>query len=417
MASIAIIGTGISGMGAAYLLHPNHAVTLYERESAIGGHTRTLTVDYDGAQIPVDTGFIVFNDRNYPHLTGMFRHLGVASHKSDMSFAITTGNGGFEWGARTLNSVFGQRSNILSPRFWRLIGEVIKFNREAPAEVARHPQATLGELIAALGLSEDFLDHYILPMGGAIWSSPELQVRDFPARTFVQFFTNHGLMAFSGQPQWYTVTGGSQEYAKRLTESFRDRICTNCGAVRVTRSNGKVRITDSTGAEAEYDHVILTSHADQSLALLADASAEEREVLGAFRYQKNEAFLHRDTRLMPKRRRCWASWVVNADASASASISVTYWMNLLQGIDHDRPLFVTLNPAAPIPAALVFDAHTFEHPVFTLEAIAAQEKVPALQGKQNTWFCGAWQRYGFHEDGLSSAVTVAKQLGATIPWA
>ena len=418
MARIAIIGSGISGMGAAYLLHPHHTVTLYEKNAVIGGHTRTKLADFGDVQIPVDTGFIVFNDRNYPHLTGLFSTLDVPVIKSDMSFAMTLDRGRFEWGAKDFNAVFGQRRNFFKPPFHRLLREVLRFNREAPGRVAVSPQMTLGELAAAMKLSDRFLRHYILPMGGAIWSAPPSLILGFPARTFVQFFENHGLLSLEGQPQWYTVAGGSREYVVRLTAPFAAQIRTGCAAVKVTRENGLVQVTDGRGETYEYDRIILASHADESLALLADATAEERRILGAFTFQKNHAVLHRDPSFMPKRKRCWASWVYHCEGAAGdeLSIGVTYWMNLLQSIDAKYPLFVTLNPGREIAPENVFDRHDFEHPVFTHAAIAAQAEIPGLQGVQNTWFCGAWQRHGFHEDGLASAVNVAQQMGANIPW-
>jgi predicted NAD/FAD-binding protein len=420
VARIAIIGTGISGMGAAYLLHQaGHDICVYEKNAMTGGHTRTLQVDYDGVQIPVDTGFIVYNVPNYPNLDGMFRHLGVQVQKSDMSFALSIDKGWLEWGARSLNAVFGQRRNLLRPSFYRLIRDIMRFNAGAEALVAAEPQLTLGEMVQKMQLGDWFLRYYILPMGGAIWSCPPKAMLQFPALSFVQFFKNHALLDIKNQHQWYTVTGGSREYMAKLTASFSDRIRVNCGVASVTRRNGQVQVTDVTGETQSYDRVVFACHANETLAMLEDATSSEREVLGAFHYQKNMAYLHRDTRIMPKRRVCWASWVYHAQGQAAGDepdIAVTYWMNLLQGIDASKPLFVTLNPVTPIDPALIFDTHLFEHPVFTHEAIAAQKRLPEIQGMHNSWFCGAYTRYGFHEDGLGSAVRVAELMGATIPW-
>ena len=417
MASIAIIGSGISGMGSAHLLHPHHAITLYEKNAVVGGHTRTRTVQYGDREIAVDTGFIVFNKRNYPNLTPLFEQLGVPIQESDMTFAATIDNGALEWCARDLNGVFGQRRNLLRPSFYKLMGQVARFNREAASAVAANPTMTLGELIAQLNLSQQFLNYYILPMGGAIWSAPPSKILGFPAATFIRFFENHGLLATSGQPQWYTVAGGSQEYVKRITTQFMDRIRTNCAATRVTREGGQVQVSDTRGETLTYDQVIFASHANETLAMLTDATADERSILGAFTYQKNHAVLHKDVRVMPRRKRCWASWVYMANnAGSEANISVTYWMNLLQSIDNHYPLFVTLNPTFDIASEHIFDEHDFEHPVFTNEAIAAQARIPTLQGQQNSWFAGAYQRYGFHEDGLLSAVNVANGLGVRAPW-
>ncbi len=422
MARIAIIGTGISGLGSAYLLHRDHDITVYEKAPRIGGHSRTVTIDYDGVQIPVDTGFIVFNRPNYPNLTGLFAHLGVASHASDMTFAATIKSGWLEWGARDINSVIGQRRNLLRPRFALLVRDVLKFNARAEETVKRHPGLTLDGLIRFLGLGEWFRRYYLLPMSGAIWSCPPSEMLNFPASTLVRFFANHHLLSHKGQPQWRTVTGGSQEYVRRLSQPFANRIRVNCGAVSVTRpsfgpARGKVQVRDSQGGAEIYDHVVMASHGDETLALLQDANGAERAALSPFRYQKNTAVLHRDTAMMPRRRRCWASWVYNSDGDfLHPQIGVTYWMNLLQGIDHSRPLFVSLNPARAIAEELVFDRAQFDHPVFDKAAIAAQALVTGQQGVRGTWFAGAHLGHGFHEDGLASAVAVARGLGATIPW-
>lgn len=422
MRSIAIIGTGISGMASAYLLNrAGHRVTVYEKAGRVGGHTRTLTVDYDGTSIAVDTGFIVYNEPNYPNLLGLFRHLGVVVQKSNMSFAISVAGGKLEWSACTLNSIFGQRSHLFSPRFYGMIRDVLRFNARALPTVLAHPEMTLGDLVAHLKLGKGFMDYYLLPMGGAIWSCAPETMLVFPAATFVQFFKNHGLLSLNGQHQWYTVAGGSQAYVAKITAPFRDRIRTDCAAVSVTRGAEGVTVTDSTGATETYDEVVFASHANETLAMLTDASAEERDILGAFQYQKNIAYLHRDVSVMPKRRRCWASWVYHTTEPGDArerahGIGVTYWMNLLQSIDHRTPLFVTLNPAQPIAESLTFNRHEFEHPIFTRETLAAQQRLPDIQGVNRSWFCGAYTRYGFHEDGLLSAVNAARAMGVVIPW-
>jgi predicted NAD/FAD-binding protein len=417
MARIAIIGTGISGLGSALLLHPEHDITVYEKAARIGGHSRTVTVDYDGRSIPVDTGFIVFNRPNYPNLSGLFDHLDVPTHASDMTFAASIRDGWLEWGAKNLDSVIGQRRNLLRPKFALLVRDVFKFNTHAQETVERHPELSLEGLIQALGLGDWFRRYYLLPMSGAIWSCPPCEMMNFPARTLVRFFANHHLMSPTGQPQWRTVTGGSQEYVARLTRPFAHRIRTNCGAVAVTRTDGKVQIKDSQGGVESYDRVVMASHGDETLALLKDADTAEITALSAFRYQKNRAVLHRDTSLMPRRKRCWASWVYTSDGEfLHPKITVTYWMNLLQGIDERYPLFVSLNPKRDIPDELIFDQTDFDHPVFDEAAIAAQPRIAALQGVRNTWFAGAHLGHGFHEDGLASAVRVARSMGADIPW-
>ena len=418
MARIAIVGTGISGLGAAYLLHPDHEITVYEKQARVGGHARTLTVDYDGRAIPVDTGFIVFNRPNYPNLSALFAHLGVPTHASDMTFSASIRDGWLEWGARDLDSVIGQRRNLFRPQFALLLRDVIKFNAQAEAAVERHPHLTLEQLIGHLRLGEWFRRYYLVPMSGAIWSCPPCEMMNFPARTLVKFFANHHLLSFTGQPQWRTVTGGSQEYIRRLTRPFAKRIRTGCGAVSVTRAHGKVEIRDEMGGHETYDRVVMACHGDETLALLKDADSQERAILSAFRYQTNRAVLHRDASFMPRRKRCWASWVYLSDGDFwHPRITVTYWMNLLQGIDRHYPLFVSLNPKREIAPELVFDACDFQHPVFDAAAIAAQNRIGALQGHRATWFAGAHLGHGFHEDGLASAVRVALGMGSRILWA
>jgi uncharacterized protein len=417
MARIAIIGTGISGMGAAYLLHARHDVTVYEKDSRIGGHSRTATVDYDGTAVPVDTGFIVFNEKNYPTLSAMFRHLCVPVRKSDMTFAATIRGGWLEWGGRDANAIFAQRRNLLSPKFGFLMRDILKFNARAEDTVERHPHLTLDELVSRLKLGDWFRRYYLLPMSSAIWSCPPCEMLRFPARTLVRFFANHHLLSVSGQPQWFTVAGGAQEYVSRLTQSFSDRIRVGCGAAAVTRHAQGVTVADTQGGRQDFDHVIFASHGDEALRLLADAGNEERAALSAFRYQKNLAVLHRDPAVMPRSRRCWSSWNYSSDDDpAGPGLSVTYWMNRLQGIPSEMPLFVTLNPRTPIAGDKIFDTHVFDHPVFDSATIAAQDELSRLQGVRGTWYCGAHLRHGFHEDGLASAVNVCRLLGADVPW-
>jgi predicted NAD/FAD-binding protein len=416
MARIAIIGTGISGLGAAYLLYPHHEITVYEKSPRLGGHSRTVTVDYVGTPIPVDTGFIVFNPKNYPHLTGLFRHLNVPTHHSDMTFSATIRGGWLEWGAKDLGTVFAQRRNLVRPRFLALMRDVFRFNRDAVAAAEDNPGFSLGDLISHLGLGEWFRRYYLLPMAGAIWSCPPAEMLRFPALSLVRFFANHHLLSAAGQPQWHTVTGGSQEYVARLTAPFADRIRTSCGAVSVMRSSNCVTVRDAQGGCETYDDVVMAAHGDETLALLADAENQERAALSPFRYQKNRAVLHRDESFMPRRKRCWASWVYESDGGFHPKITVTYWMNRLQGIDDRHPLFVSLNPKREIPAHLVFDEAEFDHPMFDAAAIAAQGAVAGLQGHRRTWFAGAHLGHGFHEDGLASAVAVAKGMGIAMPW-
>lgn len=418
MPKIAIIGSGISGLASAYFLKRKHDITLYEREDRLGGHSRTITVRKDGRIIPVDTGFIVFNERNYPNLTALFAELGVPVKDSDMTYAMSVGDGEFEWGAQDLNTIFGQRRNIFRPSFYRLFGEVMRFNRAAEEAVAANPVISLGDLIASMGLSEKFRQLYLLPMSGAIWSSPPRQMLAFPAKVFVDFFRNHGLLAMSGQPQWRTVDGGSKEYVARIAASLGDTVKTGCAAVSVRRDKAAVQVTDTTGATTSFDHVIFACHSDEALALLADPTAGEATALGAIRYQRNDAILHADPRFMPRRQRCWASWNYKSDGKGNEpAVSVTYWMNRLQGIDRSFPLFVTLNPQSKVAESNIYDRHVFHHPVFDAPAISAQRDIAGMQGQNNTWFCGAYLRHGFHEDGLHSALKVVEQLGCAPAWA
>jgi len=418
MAKIAIIGTGIAGLSAAYLLNPDHDITVYEKQASAGGHSRTVTVRHGDRDIPVDTGFIVFNERNYPNLTALFRHLGVAVKNIDMTFGLTVDGGRFEWGAKDLNAIFGQRRNLFRPAFYKLLRQVMRFNASVLDEAERAPNLTLGQLLSRMGLGEAFQRNYILPMAGAIWSCPPQRMLEFPARSFIRFFENHGLLSTSGQPQWLTVSGGAEKYVDRLSAPFADRIRVGCGATRVVRGRGFATISDPRHGETRYDEVVFACHADEALALLADPDEQERKALGAIRYQRNVAVLHKDTGFMPKSRRCWASWVYHSEDSVvdEPAVSLTYWMNNLQGIDERYPLFVTLNPSRNVATEHVFDRHVFMHPVFDFPAFAAQSALREMQGRRNTWYCGAHLGHGFHEDGLASAMRVAEAMGATVPW-
>jgi uncharacterized protein len=417
MTKVAIIGTGIAGLSASYLLSPRHQITVYEKAARLGGHSRTITVDHGGRITPVDTGFIVFNERNYPNLTALFRRLGVTIKASDMTYALTVGDGWLEWGAKNLDTIFGQRRNLMRPRFLKLFREVIRFNAEVAERVKQEPAITLGELIDAMGLSDWFKRYYLLPMAGAIWSCRPQQMLAFPAHVFVTFFENHSLLSLSGQPQWLTVDGGSQCYVEKISAPFADRVRLGCAATRVNRTQRGVQISDASGAHIDYDHVVFACHSDEALSLLADAGDAEAAALSAIKYQPNIAILHKDTGFMPKRRRCWASWNYHSDGRGDdPAISLTYWMNNLQGIDKNHPVFVTLNPTREIAEHQVFDRHVFHHPVFDTASIAAQTRLTHMQGQRNTWFCGAYMRHGFHEDGLVSAMAVADALGAPAPW-
>jgi predicted NAD/FAD-binding protein len=412
MRKIAVIGSGISGMAAAYLLNPTHHVTLYEKNDCLGGHARTKRVEYRDKHIDVDTGFIVFNHVNYPELTAMLHHLDVKTQESDMSFGFTLCGSDFEWGAFSLNSVFAQRSNLLRPSFYAMIYDVLRFFKHAPSVLNQTEDITLGAFLTRLKVGTRFKEQFLLPLGAAIWSCPAEAMLQFPARTFVQFFKNHGLLSLNGQHQWYTVSGGSQRYIDKIKGSLGE-IRLSSGVKKVWREGDKIMV-HSNGADVAYDEVVFAAHADETLNMLQDATALEKDILGAFHYQPNTAYLHRDASVMPKRKRCWASWSYMADKAHN--LSVSYWMNRLQSIDQDYPLFVTLNPVNPINPNMIFDVHEYSHPIFTREAMAAQPRISEIQGTRGIWFCGAYQRYGFHEDGLLSAIRVVQAMGGHIPW-
>ncbi len=410
---IAVIGAGVSGLAAAYELSPSRNVTLFESAPRLGGHARTVLAGRRG-DVPVDTGFIVFNYPNYPHLTRMFRELDVPVRKSDMSFAASIGEGFIEYGLRDFGALTAQTRNMVRPQFWRMVADILKFNRNAVAASA-DPDLTLGELLDRMELGDWFRNYYLLPISGAIWSSTPEQIGAFPARSLVQFFENHALLT-PNTHQWHTVDGGSIEYVTRIAAAIRangGEIRTGAPVAGVRRGLAGVSVRAHGGDWEEFDQVVFACHSDDALALLEAPTAEETRILGDLRYQTNHAVLHRDVRQMPKRRNCWASWVfLSPDAEPAARIGVTYWMNSLQGIDAADPMFVSLNPARSIPDEMIYDEAEFRHPVFDRAALAAQERLKSIQGRNATWYCGAYARHGFHEDGYASAVDVVERIRA-----
>lgn len=413
---IAVIGGGISGLATAWLLAPRHQVVLYEAEPRLGGHARTVEAPVPRGPVPVDTGFIVFNEVNYPHLTALFRHLGIATHESDMSFAVSLDGGAIEYGSKGLNAALAQRVNALRPAYWRMLRDILVFNRTALAVVEADPRLTVGELIARQRLGAWFAQYYLLPMSGAIWSTPRAEMRDFPALALVRFFANHGLLSLGGQHQWRTVTGGAREYVERMAATMQATLRLGTPVEAVSRDPAGVSVR-AAGASDRFDKVVLACHSDQALRLLADADAPERRVLGRVRYRENRAVLHTDPAQMPRRRACWSSWVYRASSrTPEAQASVTYWMNNLQGIAENTPLFVTLNPPSEISEECILDEHICHHPQYDLGALAAQAELPGIQGRRGTWFAGAWTGHGFHEDGLASAVGIAERLGVSPQW-
>lgn len=409
---IAVVGGGISGMAAAHLLARDNAVVLFEAEPRLGGHARTVLAGKRGDQ-PVDTGFIVFNKVNYPHLLKLFETLNVPITPSNMSFGASIGGGRLEYALRSADSLFAQRRNLLNPGFLRMCRDIVHFNKHA-ASLATDPAMTIGELLSALQTGRYFRDYYILPLSGAIWSTPSRGILDFPAQALIKFFQNHALMQLSGQHPWFTVQGGSVQYVNRLSADLTRhgvelRLATPIAGIR--REPGGVAIRAKAGEWEMFDDLILATHSDISLSLLSDASAAETAALQAVRYQPNQATLHADASVMPRLRKCWSSWVYTEPQGARPDkIDLTYWMNALQPIPQDDPLFVTLNANQPIRQELIYDQVTFHHPVYDLAALQAQKSIAAMNGARNTWFCGAWMKNGFHEDGFASAFDVAEAL-------
>lgn len=414
---IAVVGGGISGIGAAFALSPAHRVMLFEAAPRLGGHARTVVAGRRGDR-PVDTGFIVFNPRTYPGLTRLFAALDVPVAPSDMSFAASFGAGRFEYGLRNLSAVVAQPANLARPRFVRMLRDILRFNARAEA-VATDPRMTVADLLDRLGTGAWFRDRYLLPLSGAIWSSPTRDMLRFPAFGLVRFFRNHALLSHRDQHPWQTVRGGSAAYVSRLAAALVRRgvqIRTGAAVRGVRRTAAGPELRPAGGVWARFDDVVLAVHADEALRLLADPTGVERTALAAIRYRPNEAVLHADPRAMPRRRRVWSSWnYVEAMDTRPDRITLTYWMNALQAIPRDDPLFVSLNAERSIRPEFVYDATTFRHPVYDLEAEAAQGLVRALNGGNRTWFCGAWLGNGFHEDALQSGLAVAERIAAARP--
>ncbi|MBX3455541.1 NAD(P)/FAD-dependent oxidoreductase [Ferrovibrio sp.] len=423
---IAVIGAGISGLGAAWALSRHHAVTVFEANAYPGGHSNTVQVDYDGTPIAVDTGFIVFNDWNYPNLVKLFAHLNVPNMPSDMSFAISVGlgatRGQLEWNGSNLASLFAQKRNLLRPSFHRMWRDILRFNRSTVAdlEAGALEGISLGDYLAREGYSETFTLDYLLPMGAAIWSAPMAEMMAFPAVTFARFFRNHGLLSVNDRPQWRTVQGGSREYVRRLLADSKLDLRLNTPVASLSRDTEGVSLAGPQGPLGRFDQVLLACHGDQALRILgSQATAQERDILGCFRFQPNIAVLHRDVKQMPVRRAAWASWNYLSEPRRDLNrrVGLTYWMNKLQSIDPGKPLFVTMNPIEQPDPKLVFARFEYEHPLFDRAAVAAQSRLNDIQGKQRLWFAGAWAGYGFHEDGFTAGLRVAEALGAPAPFA
>lgn len=427
-ARVAVVGSGIAGLASAWLLSGRYSVTLFESGSYFGGHSNTVDVTIDGQTHPVDTGFLVHNDLTYPNLIALFKHLGVSVHQSDMSFGVSVESPDIEWAGSSLGTVFAQKSLLLNPRFLSMLAQILRFNRHAQdylAESLAQPDLTLGELLERHRYGQAMQYWYLLPMAAAIWSSSVRDILGFPAATFLRFCINHRLLQIEGRPQWRTVLDGSRAYVQAMLKSIPDARL-DSPVIEINRHH----LQGGFGAQAQagivvrtphstetFDALVMACHAPTSLAIL-DATAREREILGAIRYQPNEAVLHTDTALLPRRKKVWSAWnyLSTPDRDASHAVAVSYLINRLQPLPFDTPVIVTLNSHKPIDPALTIKRFEYEHPVMDVPAIRAQKALGSIQGERATWFCGAWCGYGFHEDGLKSAISVARDFGITPPW-
>ncbi|MBU2893242.1 FAD-dependent oxidoreductase [Colwellia sp. D2M02] len=413
MKNIAIIGSGISGLTAAYLLSKKHHVTVFEKSAEIGGHTATVDVELDGKSYAIDTGFIVFNDKTYPNYLALLAEIGVSKQETEMSFSVHNCQTGLEYNGHNLNTLFAQRRNLFRPSFWLLIKEILRFNKLCKQEAQLSSALetyTLGDFLIQHNFSRFFSEHYILPMGAAIWSSSLAQMENFQFHFFVQFFHNHGLLNIADRPQWYVIPKGSRSYLAPLCAPFADNIHVNANISAITREQSKVQIHFTDANSQEFDDVVIACHSDQALALLNDASADETEILSAMPYSENSVVLHTDKKLLPVREKAWASWNYQLSNNRDKAASVTYNMNILQGLTSEHTFCVTLNQKEAIAPSKILREFTYHHPIFSIESIKAQKQRHRICGKQNTHFAGAYWHNGFHEDGVRSAVEVAKRF-------
>lgn len=410
---IAVIGSGISGLSAAWLLSRRHRVTLFEAENRLGGHSNTV----DASGVPVDTGFIVYNEATYPNLTALLSHIGVSTKPSDMSFAVSLDDGRLEYSGTGVRGLFAQGRNAISPRFWLMMRDLVRFYRQAPLDAATLGATSLDAYLDAAGYGAAFRDDHLYPMAAAIWSTPAADIGNYPAAAFIRFCETHGLLKLAGRPVWRTVEGGSRSYVQVLAEAIPE-IVSDYPIKTISRTASGVDIAGPDGHCRHFDQVVIATHADQALAMLAHPSPEERRLLGAFGYIDNEAILHSDSTLMPRRRRVWSSWNYMArETNLRRHLAVTYWLNRLQGIANGTPLFLTLNPHREIDPDAVLRKLNYRHPGFDGKAMAAQQQLWSLQGVQRTWFCGAYFGAGFHEDGLQAGLAVAEAVGGVRrPW-
>ncbi|XQW83379.1 NAD(P)/FAD-dependent oxidoreductase [Thalassotalea piscium] len=413
MKHIAIIGSGISGLSAAYLLSKKHQVTVFEKNSQVGGHTATVDIEKEGEKHAIDTGFIVFNDKTYPNFLALLAEIGIGKQATEMSFSVHNCQTGLEYNGHNLNTLFAQRRNLFRPKFWTLVKEILRFNKLCKTIFEQQnfqSGMTLGDFLNKQGFSPFFAEHYILPMGAAIWSSSLVQMEAFEFKFFVQFFHHHGLLNIADRPQWYVIPQGSRSYLSPLCRPFKDAIQLNSNISGLTRENGKVQIHFNEAPSETFDEVVIACHSDQALALLKDASDDETTILSAMPYSENSVVLHTDTKLLPKRNKAWASWNYQLSSDRSKAASVTYNMNILQGLNSKHTFCVTLNQKEAIDPQKILKEFTYHHPVFTSGSINAQKQREIICGKRNTHFAGAYWHSGFHEDGIRSAVEVAQRF-------
>ena len=402
---IAIIGTGIAGNVAAYHLNKRHDITVFEKNDYVGGHTHTHDITINDEQFSVDSGFIVFNYKTYPHFTSLLEELNVEVQPSKMSFSVKCEKTGLEYNGTTLNSLFSQRSNLFKPSFYRMIKDIIRFNKESVEELnAGNADVALGEFLTKRNYSKKFIEQYLIPMGAAVWSADPEQMMDFPAGFFIRFFHNHGMLSVNERPEWYVIKGGSKEYVKKLTASFKDKINTESTVNSICRSSGGVQLTLKNGDKQYFDEVFIATHSDQALAMLEDCTIDEREVLEAIPYQENEAIFHTDKSILPERELAWAAWNYHILNKKQKKVALTYNMNILQSLDSKDEFCVTLNNEEAINPEKVLKKIKYSHPIFTPDGIDAQKRQVDINGVNHTYFCGAYWRYGFHEDGVWSAL-------------
>jgi predicted NAD/FAD-binding protein len=416
---IAIVGSGVSGASAAWALAQNNDVTIFEAGAKPGGHTATVDIDYNGTLVAVDTGFIVYNEHNYPNLTALFEHLDVATHASNMSFSLSLDQGKLEWSGATYTSLFAQKRNVVSLPFLYMLREVLRFNKICVLDrnSGYTSSLSIGNYLQKRQFSARFVDDYLIPMAAAIWSTPRIKMLDFPADAFISFFENHRLI-HNERPDWRTVSGGSRNYLAKLLATPGVTLRCNSAVLKAHRSEGKVFVSLGNGSTEVFDVLVLACHSDQALHILGDGTDMERKILASIPYRPNRVILHRDETLMPKRKRAWSAWnyLRASKPGAEPEVAVTYWMNRLQGIDEKMPLFITLNPPHEPKPGSVFGEWSYDHPQFDAQAIEAQAMLPVIQGHGNVWYAGAWTGFGFHEDGLRSGLEVALQLGAQLPF-